>query len=359
VLSIPFYINVPIVAPAYPALRRLTAGFRAFMALGVALGWTAAIFALGFPRAVVALRNYAVHRDDQLRERPKGDFDIGIKVLPDVGSNPPSMTVRNDFALADSLGATAISVVVVPDAGRLAIDSLARIVNERYRDSTVLVVALGYRGKIVPEFAPRPLDEAQRLATIRRVVERMHPDILLPAEDPYTAGSRAVGTLPVERWKSYLTEAARVARSVDTSVKIGVSISAFSLRDSALYAWAASPDSPIDVVGFSLFPSPYRGADIDANQRAALRWMRVYPPTKDHWVFATGGFPLAYGEVSQQRAIWQVMAWASDQPAIKGLIVYEAGDYGQSRGLKAPNGRTRPAAIAVGKAIRGIKESAQ
>jgi len=26
--------------------------------------------------------------------------------------------------------------------------------------------------------------------------------------------------------------------------------------------------------------------------------------------------------------VWEVLAWATDHPAIKGAIVYEAGDYG-------------------------------
>src|SRR5581483_11812889 len=110
---------------------------------------------------------------------------------------------------------------------------------------------------------------------------------------------------------------------------------------------------------FSLFPSPYVGGGIGADTRTADRWMRGAPPRKPQWVFATGGYPLAYGEASQQLAIWQVLSWATDHPSIKGAIVYEAGDYGQSRGLRAPNGRLRPAADAVRKAIQQLRESAQ
>ncbi|HEX3865114.1 MAG TPA: hypothetical protein VHV78_00125, partial [Gemmatimonadaceae bacterium] len=72
VLMTPFYINVPMISPAYPALHRLTASFRLFMA-GVALAWTALI-ALAIPRAVVQLRSFGAHARDQLRERPDADF---------------------------------------------------------------------------------------------------------------------------------------------------------------------------------------------------------------------------------------------------------------------------------------------
>ena len=75
--------------------------------------------------------------------------------------------------------------------------------------------------------------------------------------------------------------------------------------------------------------------------------------------FATGGFPLAYGDRSQEEAIWEVLAWATDHPAIKGAVIYEAGDYGQSRGLRAPNGRFRPATAFVTRAIQQLRESAR
>ena len=62
----------------------------------------------------------------------------------------------------------------------------------------------------------------------------------------------------------------------------------------------------------SLFPSPYVGGGIQADTRTADRWMRAAPPKKEAWVFATGGYPLAYGERSQSDAIWEVLAWATD-----------------------------------------------
>ena len=359
VLATPFYINVPMVSPAFPALRRLTASFRLLMS-SVAFLWVLIIAAFGMPRAIDSVRAVESHAADRLRERPAGDFSVGLKILPDVRNQPSAAAIRRDFALADTLDVDAISVVVVPGASRSVIDSLARVLDRTRHDSTTLIVALGYEGKLVPELAPQPLNDDQRLATLDRVVRRIHPDILLPAEDPYGSGARAVGRLPLERWQQYLTRAARVAKAADRRVKVGVSVSitAFT-RDSALYAWASRSGSPMDIVGFSFFPTPYVGGDLDALERAADRWMRAAPPTKDHWVFATGGYPLAYGERIHERTIWQVLAWATEHPAITGLVVYEAGDYGQSRGLRAPNGRIRSAALAVARAIRGLRESAR
>jgi hypothetical protein len=358
VLASPFYLNMPMVSPAFPALRPITASFRLFMSI-VALVWSVIIIAVGAPRAIVQLRNYETHRRDPLRERPDGDFAIGLKILPDVANPPPPPAIRSDSELVDSVTVDAVSVVVVPGASRAAIDSLARVLEPARRDSTVLVVALGYRGKLVPELGPVPLGEAQRLTTIRQVMQRLRPDILLPAEDPYGSGERAVGTLPPSRWEKYLTDAARVAKSIDRNVRVGVSASSYTQNDSTLYAWAATLGSPMDVVGFSLFPSPYVGGGIQSDTRTADRWMRATPPRKDHWIFATGGFPLAFGERSQENAIWEVFAWGTEHPAIKGAIVYEAGDYGQARGLRAPNGRFRPATRRVIWALEQLRESAR
>jgi hypothetical protein len=357
VLATPLFLNMPLVSPAFPALRRLTASFRGLMTIYAVL-WGVLILLLGEPRAVTQLRNYEAHRRDQLRERPNGDFAIGLKMLPDVKNPPPPPAIRSDSALADTLELDAFAIVVSPNVTRLALDSLAKVVGPDRRGDAILIVAIGYPGSVLP-LRKTPLNEPERLATLKRVIERLHPNIVLPAEDPYASGERAVGNLTPVQWQTYLINAARVAKAADPKVRVGVAASLYTTRDSILYAWAASPGSPIDVVGFSLFPSPFVGGGIQSDVRTADRWLRVTPPKKDHWVFATGGFPLAYGESSQYNAIWEVLSWATDHPAIKGAIVYEAGDYGQTRGLRAPNGRLRPAATGVMRAIRMLRESAR
>lgn len=356
-MTSPIYLNVPMISPAFPALRKITAAFRAALSLA-ALGW-AVLIAANFAPADVALRSYMDHDRDLLTERPQGDFDVGLKLLPDIGSAPPGAAVTNDISLADTLSADAVSLVVVPDVGISVLDSVSHSLEQLRRDSTVVIVSLGYRGKLVPEIGHVPLDPRQRLVEIQRIVRHLHPDVLLPAEDPYDVGARLVGRLNARDWEAYLTRAARVAKALDRKVRVGVSISDFGSRDSALYAWAAAAGSPMDVVGFSFFPSRLGGQSIDARMRAADRWMRVSPPTKDYWVFAAGGYPLSYGERSQEESIWAALSWATARPAIKGLVVYEAGDYGQSRGLRAPTGRLRPATATLMRALRALRQAGQ
>jgi hypothetical protein len=87
--------------------------------------------------------------------------------------------------------------------------------------------------------------------------------------------------------------------------------------------------------------------------------MNQFPSPKEHWVFAAGGYPLVHGEENQRLAIKGVLAWATAEPAIKGLVVYEGGDYYTLRGLRAAGGRLRPATWEIIKSQKGLKSSAQ
>ena len=181
-ISNPLYLNVPMIAPAFPALRRITASFRALLSV-IALGWSVGI-ATQLPNSIKAVDKYRERASEPLTERPEGDFAIGVKLFPDVASPPPPPAVDGDLTLADTLGASVVGVVVVPDVTNAVLDSLARDLDQLQRDSTLLIVTLGYHGKLLPELRRVPLDPRQRISAIRRIVRRLHPDILLPAEDP-------------------------------------------------------------------------------------------------------------------------------------------------------------------------------
>jgi hypothetical protein len=357
-LGSPFFFFTPMIAPAFPALRPSAATFRIALAL-LAGGWVV-IFVSSITAADQAVNSYGIHdpRVERLQERPDGDFEVGLKILEDMEGPPATLAVRNDLALVDTLGVAAVNVVIVPEQmDRAALDSLAHVLETVRRDSTLVVVTLGYASKLFP-FPGRTFNDVQRLRTIEEIVRRLRPDVLIPAQDPYDAGTRAAGPHPPEYWESFLTRAAAIAKRTRPRTKIGVAASAYDRRDSTLYAWAASPGSPVDLVGFSLYPSPTGVRTLDAERGAADRWMQATRSNKDHWVFATGGYPEAHGEASQERAVWAALAWATSRPQIKGVIVSEAGDYGVIRGLRAADGHLRRVTFAVMRAMKGLRESA-
>ncbi|HET7458323.1 MAG TPA: hypothetical protein VFJ74_11785 [Gemmatimonadaceae bacterium] len=364
-LSSPYVLAIPMLAPAYPARWRFSKTLRAGLAL--AAGVFGALTLVEVPPSVRAVGSYARYATERMRERPAGDFVIGLKILPDLDGPPPPLALRSDLDLVDSLEVDAVMATVNPDGARVpALDSLARSLDELRRDTTLLIVTLGYGHDDREQLARDPRAYfAARVGQVRRVVARLHPDYLLPADEPYGRGALALGRrLPPAMWEDYLTLAARATRRIDPRVRIGVAAAAYDARDSALYAWAAAPGSPVDAVGFTIYPSFRGGFALESRTRAADRWMHALPPVaaggraKEQWVFSAGGYPSAHGEASQSRAVWGALVWATSHPEIRGIVVADASDYDAATGLRAPDGRMRPAAAVVLRATLGLREAA-
>lgn len=350
----PFFLHAPLISPAFPALSRATAAFRGVMA-AAALAWFGFIMA-ETPRADVALASYDQHAEDRISERPTG-FTVGLKVFPDVEKPPSAGSVKADIDAAKLLSVSAVHVVFVPGATNLAIDSVAHALDQLSRDSLIVIASIGYRGKLLPELGHAPLDAEERLATLRRVLERLRPDVVIPAQDPYGIGARVLGRLEAQEWIEYHTRAAALVRQIRPRTRVAFVASRFDTRDSTIYAWATAAGSPIDLLGLTFHPSRLGARTMDASFRAVDRWMQAYPPRKPHWVISAGGFPLAHGEGSQDRALWASLAWATAHGAVRGLVITEANDYGQAMGVRAPDGRYRAVAGTARRSIRALRES--
>src|SRR5256885_16841276 len=93
-IASPIYLLPPIIAPAFPALRRTTAGVRGLVA-AFALVWLAFVVS-EVPRADVALTSYDSHATDRLTETPSGVV-VGLKVFPDVATPPSAAAAHNDL----------------------------------------------------------------------------------------------------------------------------------------------------------------------------------------------------------------------------------------------------------------------
>jgi hypothetical protein len=354
-----YAVMLPIIAPAYPGRWRATRLFGA-LAAGLALMGTAAVVAK-FPAGAYAVASYDRYADAPIHARPEDDFAIGVRVLAAVDAPPPLIGLRNDLALVDTTGAEAMSVVIDPAGTEsVPLDSLARALEPLRRDSLLLIVALGTPAEAWHRQPPTTKDqyEASRIQSLTQIARRLHPDYLLPADEPCL--SVPAEELSLDEWKQYLTLAARAIHAIDPHIKVAISASTFDGRDSALYAWAAAAGSPIDVAGFSLCPGFDGAATLEAQSRAVDRWMQALPqPPKEQWIFWTGGYPAAHGERAQELAVLGVLAWASSRSAIKGVIVGDAGDYGSITGVRAASGRLRPAAFGISRAIHRLRDQSQ
>ncbi len=360
----PLALQAPLIAPVTPARWRMSGGIRAGLAV-MATAWATIVLVVEYPRSVRAVRAFDGLADARLQERPGGDFAIGLRLFPELDDPPTPLVLRSDVALLDSLDADVVSVAIHPSGARPAVlDSVSRLLEPMRRDTMVLVAQLGYPSGARAAWAESPERyTAARMRELREVLVRLRPDVVLPLVDPYGAGRRALGDVPVEAWQRYLSEAAAVVAEVRPRTQVAVSLGAFDSRDSVLYAWAASRESPVEAVGFVLFPGFDGGLSLQARLSAADRWLAasVEPgcASKPHWVFAAGAYPLAHGERSQRDALWGTIAWATSRPAVRGVIVTDAADYSRIAGIRATSGRLRPAAAAVSQAVVLMRETVQ
>lgn len=353
----------PLIAPISPARWRLSATMRAGLAV-TAAAWAGLVLVVEYPRAVRAVNAFAPFAGEELRDRPAGDLAVGLQLFPTLAEPPTELMLRNDAALADSLLVGVVSITIAPEAASIAVlDSLARLLQDVRRDTTLLVVSLGYPRDAARQHAASPdAYHAARVADVRRIVRILRPDVVLPAIEPYGLGARVLGELPLETWQRYLTAAAAVVEEDRPRTLVGVSASSFGARDSALFAWAADRASPMELVGFAIRPGFDGGLSLAARLGAADRWLDAADPTrspKPHWIFQTAAFPLVHGERGQRDALWGVLAWASARPQIRAVVVADAADYHRISGLRVTGGRLRPAAEVLADGVRLLRETAQ
>lgn len=357
VLSRATWLLVPMFSPALPSRSRFKIALRTLLASGVTVA--AALILVELPAAAEAISSYRRYQGDVLTERSVGDFEFGMKVFPDLRAAPPTIAITNDLKLVDSLNVDAISIVVDPEAAKgKPLDSLVHVIDNIRDDSTTLIITLGYPRNaraLVQQSPDAYVDE--RLADVNRLTRALRPNIFIPALEPYGEGTRNVGTRPPSFWIDYVTRAAAIAHHVNPNIRVGLAAASYGSRDSTLYAWASARTSPVDIPGFSLMPGFDGATSLDTHLRIAQRWLRVTGRPKQNWVWSAGGYPIAHGEQSQLLALRGVLAWATAQPSIVGVVVTEAGDYDSQSGLRAPDMRFRRALQEVTRAMRSEHES--
>ena len=339
----PLHVAIPLLSPAHPSRWRVIAGWRVAIAL-LAGAW-AVLVIVELPRGARAVMGYRTLANAELRLRPDDPFTVGLEILPPVASQPLGANLRNDLELVSDGELGAVLVTLDEDGvGNLALDSLRRTLEPYRRDSLLLLVGIpparsgGRSGGSAGDSA--------YLARVTRTVTRLAPDYLVVLEDAMAPDSRPRGPSAPGVREVRLRALADAVRNAGGRTKLALSVTP-GARDSAIYAWAASPTSPLDAVGFSLLADAGGGPRLVARLRTAERWMLASASAKEHWVFRAGGIPLIHGDLTQDHALTGLLGWAMGRPGIRGVIVTHAGDYGSLRGLRAPTGRIRPAAATL------------
>lgn len=350
----PLALLVPIIAPAYPARWRFSAAIRALLTLMATA--VATLLLMQWPPAVGAIRSYDSAIGVRMQERALNDFRIGLRVFPRLDRAPADRNVKADRLLADTIGARALLIVVTEKGTRAAsLDSLNRVLDTWRNDSNSVAIALEL------DRSPGSPNDAQRLAAVERILQRVKPDVLIPAwRSPLPGVLPAAEPDPIW-WQTMLSSAAAVVTRVRPRTQLGWVASRMDVRDSVVYTWAALASSPVELIGAVAFPSFAGLPAVDARLRAFDRWHTLASgenSQKTHWVMEAGGLPRAHGDDAQTAAIMQTLAWASRRPWISTAIVGDASDYDAAIGLRAADGRLRDAVGILARASRGMREAA-
>lgn len=349
----PLTALVPMLAPAYPARWRLSGAVRALLVLAATA--LATLLLIEWPRGVAAVRSYRSAFAEPMQARPRGDFVLGLRLYPVLDGAPPARMVRADAALVERFSPDVVLVLLDADGTRTGpLDSLARVLEPLRADSVRVAVGLTLDGRI------SAAGDADRVQSIERVLVRLRPDVLFPAIAAPVPAWFAPPPPSAMWWRSVLSRTAREVQRVRPATLVGWSASRLDPTDSAVYAWASSPGSPVELLGASVFPSFSGLPAVDARLRAFDRWhtqaVAAGGGTAPHWLVNVGGLPHAHGDAAQTAAIRRALAWGSRQSWIGAAIIGEPADYDGWLGLRAANGRLRQAATAIGVASTRMRE---
>ncbi len=339
---------MPVLVPAAPARWRATRAARTVMAAGCAAAVVATVLAL--PRAEAALLSTHALSTAPAEASVRSDFAVGVRLFGTLAGPPGSAMVRSEVPLADSLGVTALHVELAPSGtSAAALDSVARSIYTR-RDSLVLVVTLTLDGSRAPLEGS---DVQQRMAMIERVVRRLRPDVLVPAERVIT------GPLAprLETWQDYYQRAAAAARRADRRVTVALATDASTATDSALAEWVLQGGSPVTAVALAVRDCGAEPSRFLDALNALARWASLSRVASDVWVLGVPTAPAVTGEIAQQQLVRHALAWGAARPWVRGIIAGDAGDITAPTGLRTATGRGRRALAEVGAALRAQRDA--
>lgn len=339
---------MPVLVPATAARGRASRTARALVAIGCTAALAVTVLAL--PRANAALRETRALLPAPAETPARGEFAIGVRLFGTLTGPPSAATVRHEMALADSFGVTALHIVLASGgASASALDSVARSIEPR-RDSLLLVVTLTLNG------SRTAVDGAQRqrhAAVIERVVRRLRPDVLVPAER-VTTGS---GAPTLEAWKDFYERAATTARRADRRVLVALATDASTAVDSALTDWVMQGGSPVRAVALSVQDRGAQPARLVNALNALARWASLARVVPDVWILGVPAAPAVTGEVVQQRLVRHTLAWGAAHPWVRGVIAGDAADVTAPTGLRTASGHARRALAEVGSALRTQRDT--
>jgi hypothetical protein len=337
-------LAIPALAPAAPARRTVTRAARVLLTAACAAAVVACAAAMPHAYSELATVERLDRSPAELNVR--GTPAIGLHLFGTVVGEPSPTTARHDTELADSLGVSAVHIVLAPDGVTAAtLDSVARLIEAR-RDSVTLVVTLRLDGA-VPLAGSR--EDAARLVRLEQIVRRLRPSVVLPVD-------RVTGT-DIDAWQAYYERAAAAVHRVDRSVAVALATACATPTDSALVDWALGGSESASAVAFVARDYGAHPSRLLQALDALSRWVALSRAPARVWIVGVPTAPAVLGERAQQRVVRHMLAWSAARPWVRGVIAGDASDIAAPTALRTASGRSRLALLDVGAALRAQSDS--
>ncbi len=321
---------VPVWPPRWRATRLVHIGLAA-----IALSGLGGLAAVAWPHHA-AVASYRGFEREPVRERPGGDFSVGLAALGRVTEMPAAAVARVESSTLDLLETGVVRVEVQIPARAAVLDSLARVLDFRRRVGSAVLV------EIVGRLADATRDSAAIAALARRF-----PTATLVVSAPRD-------TAPLDRWAARVRRRAAAAHAASPRVGVAVRVSS---ADERRYRWAVDAGAVVDAVVLGIVPSRRGATGLSAQWQRYSAWIASSGALTPHWVDGAGGAPAFFGSAQQQLAVIGTLAWATNERVVRGVMIADAADQGTLVGVRTATGRWRPAAGTALRAARVIRET--
>lgn len=333
-LSSAWTIVPPLLVPVWPPRWRATRLVHAALAT-LALTGLGGLAAVAWPHQA-AIVSYRSFEREPVRERPGGDFSVGLAALAQVTEMPAAAVARVESSTLDLLETGVVRVEVTVPARSAVLDSLARVLDFRRRVGSAILV------EIVGALADASRDSAAVAALARRF-----STATLVVSTPRDAA-------PLDRWAARVRRRAAAAHAASARVGVAIRVSPV---DERRYRWAVDAGAVVDAIVLGITPTRRGAAGLSAQWQQYSEWIAATGTLKPHWVDGAGGAPAFFGNTQQQLAMIGTLAWATNERVVRGVIVADAADQGTLAGVRTATGRWRPAAGTTLRAARVIRET--
>jgi hypothetical protein len=175
--------------------------------------------------------------------------------------------------------------------------------------------------------------------------ERLRPDLLVLFSGPFgQLRPLAVRNATLPEWLETIRDSAAAVRQANPSVQVAVSVESRGPHSAELFRHLKAADSPVDVVGLSIFPGDRTLPEVEQTYAGLANWCARTPGDRPVRVFEAGASPYSCGgELGQWHFLAALLLHAHRFRGLTAISIDSLTDREAAVGLTTADGRRRRA----------------